>query len=149
MQRSTQTGAGSCAALSNFARLRLEVFRAFPYLYEGSPEYGESYPPMLAGSKKVIVAALEDAGLSPYSGRGSWQTYFGLRKVHARRRNEYSAFWPANQTLKASNYSPAGAFWEKRGYREVQGMIAMFSWKEIDRSRESEHPERFCVRELG
>lgn len=37
------TGAALAAALPDLARLRAEVFRAFPYLYEGDPAYEERY----------------------------------------------------------------------------------------------------------
>lgn len=37
------TGEALRAALPDLARLRMAVFREFPYLYEGSPEYEERY----------------------------------------------------------------------------------------------------------
>lgn len=37
------TGAASNERLSDLARLRIEVFRAFPYLYDGSMEYERRY----------------------------------------------------------------------------------------------------------
>lgn len=44
--------------LPELARLRLEVFRAYPYLYEGSPEYEERYlQPLLDTPDAVIVLA--------------------------------------------------------------------------------------------
>ena len=51
------------AALPALARLRIEVFRAFPYLYEGSLAYEETYLRKLAGAKDAfIVAAETEAG---------------------------------------------------------------------------------------
>ena len=44
--------------LPELARLRLEVFRAFPYLYDGTPEYEERYlQPLLNTPDAVIVLA--------------------------------------------------------------------------------------------
>ena len=35
----TETGRGIEKYLHDLAKLRIEVFREFPYLYDGSPEY--------------------------------------------------------------------------------------------------------------
>lgn len=48
--------------LPELARLRLEVFRAFPYLYDGTPEYEERYlQPLLDTPDAVIVLARDGA----------------------------------------------------------------------------------------
>ncbi|WP_018141792.1 GNAT family N-acetyltransferase [Thioalkalivibrio sp. ALJ7] len=43
MQFRTVGGAGIAAYLEDVARLRIAVFREWPYLYEGTPEYEEAY----------------------------------------------------------------------------------------------------------
>jgi GNAT superfamily N-acetyltransferase len=62
LQLTTLTGSRLESALKDLARLRIEVFRDFPYLYEGSPGYEESYVLGLARSKDAIIAAAEDEG---------------------------------------------------------------------------------------
>ncbi|MGR3761701.1 GNAT family N-acetyltransferase [Roseobacteraceae bacterium NS-SX3] len=54
------TGAALAAALDDFARLRIEVFRAWPYLYDGDLEYERSYLQSYRDSGLAIVAAAYD-----------------------------------------------------------------------------------------
>nr|WP_239031830.1 GNAT family N-acetyltransferase [Paroceanicella profunda] len=54
------TGAALTAALPDLARLRITVFRAFPYLYEGSEDYETSYVRAYAQSRNALVVACFD-----------------------------------------------------------------------------------------
>jgi GNAT superfamily N-acetyltransferase len=58
----TLTGARLQEALPDLARLRIEVFREFPYLYDGSPENEESYLSAFTASKDRLIAAAADKG---------------------------------------------------------------------------------------
>ena len=53
------SGADLDAALPALARLRIEVFRAYPYLYEGSLAYEESYLQKLARARDAFIVAAE------------------------------------------------------------------------------------------
>jgi GNAT superfamily N-acetyltransferase len=194
MQIHKLTGAGLESALKDLARLRIEVFRDFPYLYDGTPAYEEDYLKGLAGAKDAIIAAAEEDGrivgcatgsalaghheefaapfaahdynpeevfycgesvlLPAYRGRGIGHKFFDFREAHARECGyEYSAFCAVirhpDHPLQPADYSPLDAFWEKRGYRKVPGMIASFRWKDTDQPQESEHPMQFWLRELA
>jgi GNAT superfamily N-acetyltransferase len=59
---STLTGAGLPGVLPDLARLRIEVFRDFPYLYDGSAEAEENYLSALSRSKDCMIAVAEDDG---------------------------------------------------------------------------------------
>lgn len=48
------------AALPALARLRIEVFRAFPYLYDGTLAYEEAYLSQLQKAKHSIIVKAED-----------------------------------------------------------------------------------------
>jgi len=57
----TLTGDDLDAALPDLARLRIEVFRAFPYLYDGDVGYEEGYLRTYAETAGgVLVAAVDD-----------------------------------------------------------------------------------------
>ena len=193
MEISTLAGQDLQRALPQLAALRIEVFRDFPYLYDGSLDYEESYLTALIESKDSIIVAAEEDGkivgsatgsaleghhqefatpflehgydpakvfycgesvlLPGYRGRGLGHTFFERREAHAKARGyEYSAFCgvmrPDNHPLRPATYSPLDTFWKKRGYRKAEGMIAMFSWKDIDQPQETEHPMQFWTREL-
>lgn len=62
MQISTLKGLDLESALPHLARLRLEVFRDYPYLYDGSLDYEASYLAALVASKDSIIVAAEDNG---------------------------------------------------------------------------------------
>ncbi len=194
MQIHKLTGAGFESALNDLARLRIEVFRDFPYLYDGTPAYEEDYLKGFAGAKDAIIAAAEEDGrivgcatgsalaghheefaapfaarnydpaevfycgesvlLPAYRGRGIGHKFFDFREAHARECGyKYSAFCavvrPPDHPLQPADYSPLDAFWEKRGYRKVPGMIASFRWKDTDQPQESEHPMQFWLRGLA
>ncbi len=60
MRIETLTGAALDAALADLARLRIAVFREWPYLYDGEPDYEARYLKKLAGSEfGVIVGAFD------------------------------------------------------------------------------------------
>lgn len=53
------TGDELCARLDDLARLRIEVFRAWPYLYEGDMAYEREYLKRYAGAETgTIIAAV-------------------------------------------------------------------------------------------
>jgi GNAT superfamily N-acetyltransferase len=56
------TGEGLHSVLPDLARLRIEVFRDYPYLYDGTLDYENSYLIGLTESKDSIIVAAEDNG---------------------------------------------------------------------------------------
>lgn len=56
----TLTGDALRAALPDLARLRIAVFRAFPYLYDGDAAYEEKYLATYAAAAGSIVVAARD-----------------------------------------------------------------------------------------
>lgn len=55
----TLTGDGLTAALADLARLRIAVFRDWPYLYDGDEAYEREYLRAYAAPGAVVVAAME------------------------------------------------------------------------------------------
>jgi GNAT superfamily N-acetyltransferase len=54
------TGADLDAALDDLAQLRIEVFRAWPYIYDGSLDYERSYLTEFASSEGAVLVAAFD-----------------------------------------------------------------------------------------
>ena len=54
------TGAAMARALPDVARLRIEVFRAYPYLYEGDAAYEERYLQVYRDSADAILVGAYD-----------------------------------------------------------------------------------------
>lgn len=55
----TLTGEGLTAALGDLARLRIAVFRDWPYLYDGDEAYEREYLRAYAAPGAVVVAAMD------------------------------------------------------------------------------------------
>jgi GNAT superfamily N-acetyltransferase len=56
----TLTGARLAGHLSDVARLRIEVFRAYPYLYDGDLDYERRYIAAFAASPNAVIVAAFD-----------------------------------------------------------------------------------------
>lgn len=56
------TGSGLHAALDDLARLRIAVFRDYPYLYDGTVDYEQGYLRLFARGKDGIIVVARDNG---------------------------------------------------------------------------------------
>ena len=188
------TGKDIEAVLPELARLRITVFRDWPYLYDGSLAYEETYLAKLAAAKGAVCVVARDgeaivgastgapmiehadefgdpfrkAGfdiarifycgesvlLTSHRGHGLGHAFFDHREAHARRLGGFthSSFCrvvrPDDHPLKPKDYRPLDGFWRKRGYEPVAGIVATYSWKDIDQPEETEHPMQFWMRAL-
>ncbi|MEL6475975.1 MAG: GNAT family N-acetyltransferase [Pseudomonadota bacterium] len=179
--------------LPALARLRIEVFRAFPYLYDGDMAYEERYLETYAAAPNALVvgawdgpelvgaataAPMEDHAaefaapfadrgydladilycgesvlLSRYRGQGIGNAFFDARESHGRAlERRFSAFCgvirPEDHPARPTDYRPLDAFWRKRGYEKVAGLIAHFPWRDIGDRGESSKPMQFWLRSL-
>lgn len=181
-------------ALPAVARLRIAVFRDWPYLYDGSPAYEEKYLAKLAAAEGAVIAAAydgeeivgcataaplaeveedfaepfrargldiarifycgESALLPSYRGRGVGHAFFERREAHARSLGGFThaAFCavvrPDDHPLRPPNYRLLDAFWQKRGYAKVDGLVCRFAWKDIDQPAETDKPMQFWMKAL-
>jgi len=188
------TGASLKTALPELARLRIVVFRDWPYLYDGTLEYEQGYLAKLAEAEGAVVAAAYDgdkmigaATASPmvghaeefaapfkargfdinrifyfgesvllkiYRGRGLGHAFFDHREVHARDTGAYThtAFCgvvrPDDHPMRPIDYVPLDAFWRKRGYERIEGMITSFAWKDIGETAETGKPMQFWMKAI-
>lgn len=186
------TGKALAAALEDVARLRIRVFRDFPYLYDGNADYERDYLRAYQSPGAVVVAAMdgdrvvgaatgapmadhaadfaaafadrpesldqifycaESVLLPDYRGQGIGHAFFDAREAHARDLGlNHSAFCsvirPADHPARPAGYRPLDEFWRKRGYRPLLGVIARFSWKDLDQPEETEKTLQFWMRRL-
>lgn len=187
------TGAQLESALDDVARLRIEVFRDWPYLYDGSFEYERDYLETYRNSENAIVvsaydgetlvgaatgtpladhaedfaAAFAQTGFdlsqifycaesvlrASYRGKGLGHAFFDHREAHARALGfEKICFCgvqrPDDHPMRALSYRPLDAFWRKRGYEKLEGVVANFSWKDVDQNAETNKPLQFWIRDL-
>ncbi len=189
----TLSGAALDAALDDVARLRIEVFRAWPYLYDGDLAYERSYlktyrdsaAAMVVGAyegDRLVGAATgtpladhaedfasafaasglklrdifycaESVLLAEFRGQGAGHGFFDAREAHARAQGFTKAAFcavqrPADHPLRPASYAPLDAFWRKRGYAPLPGVVAEFSWKDVDQQGETRKPLQFWIRDL-
>lgn len=69
LQVFTVTGAGIAPYLADVARLRIEVFREYPYLYDGDPEYEARYLGTYAASPESLFVLVRAPGPDGLAGR--------------------------------------------------------------------------------
>jgi len=187
------TGPALDAALDDVARLRIEVFRAFPYLYDGDMDYERRYVTSYRDSPGAILAGAyegarlvgaatgtpladhadafaaafagtgvaletvfycaESVLLEDYRGQGAGHRFFDLREAHARALGfTHAAFCavirPADHPARPAGYRPLDPFWTARGYRQLPGVVAEFSWKDLDQPAETAKSLQFWMRAL-
>lgn len=192
------TGAAIEPALADVARLRIEVFREWPYLYDGSLAYERDYLAGFSRARDALIVAAWDGstiigaatgapltghtaefaplfqtrGFDPerifycgesvllpaYRGSGLGHAFFDRREAHARRCSgangpfthvAFSAVVRAeDDPRKPAGYRPLDAFWTKRGYTQVPGLVGSYTWKEIGAAGETSKPMQFWMRAL-
>ncbi len=189
----TLRGAALRAAIPEVARLRIDVFREWPYLYDGDLDYERQYLAHFAEDPDaVVVTAREDGrivgaatasplarqdeawvapvrahGLDPAQlfyfgesvlearlrGRGYGVAFFAARESEGRAQGFGACLFsavvrPHDHPLRPVGYAPLDAFWRKRGYAPVPGLVGSFAWKDIDRDAETAKPMQYWMKTL-
>lgn len=186
------TGAALDAALDDVARLRIAVFRDWPYLYDGDLDYERRYLSAYRGAGAILIGAFdgprlvgastgtpmtdhaaefaapfaavpvpldrifyggESLLLPEYRGRGAGHRFLDLREGHARALGAThmafcSVIRPDDHPARPAAYRGNDAFWTRRGYAPLPGVIARFRWKDIGEAEETEKPLQFWMRAL-
>jgi GNAT superfamily N-acetyltransferase len=187
------TGARLQAHLPDVARLRIEVFRAFPYLYDGDLHAEARYIASFAASANALVVAAIDGNevvgastaaplatqmdevtapfrargedlsrifyfgesvlKSAYRGQGIGVRFFEEREAHARRGGAALAAFCAvvragDHPARPKAYEPLDAFWRRRGFDMVPGLVGTLSWKEIGDDDETAKVMQFWTKRL-
>lgn len=100
-----------------------------------------------------IFYCAESVLLPEYRGQGAGHAFFDAREAKARALGrKYAAFCgvvrPADHPDRPEGYRPLDAFWTKRGYKKLDGVVARFRWKDHRDTEQTEKPLQFWMREL-
>jgi GNAT superfamily N-acetyltransferase len=90
----------------------------------------------------------ESVLLPDYRGQGVGHRFFDGREAHAKVLGyDKTAFCavirPDDHPLKSPDIRPLDAFWRKRGYKKLDGLIAHFCWQDIGEAGETEKPMQY------
>lgn len=192
------SGAAVTDCLADVARLRIGVFQAWPYLYDGTVDYERRYLTEFAAAVDAVVVVARDGDsivgaataapltghtpefaalftargldaertfycgesvlLPDYRGRGIGHAFFDQREARVRActgpRGRYTqiAFCAvvraADDPRAPQGYATLDAFWLKRGYTPIEGLLGTYSWKEIGEERETTKSMQFWMKAL-
>ena len=182
------------ARIGELVALRIEVFRAFPYLYEGDAGYERDYLATYVNAPGAVVIGAFDgdelvgaATASPlaehqaefatplarrgfdiadffyfgesvlrasYRGQGVGVRFFEERERAARAAGHSKCVFsavirPADHPMRPQGHRPLDRFWEKRGYRRIDGLETAFSWRDLGADRETEKPMEYWMKDIG
>ena len=187
------TGAEIEAAIADLAALRIAVFAAWPYLYDGDAAYEAEYlREFVAAPDAVLVAACdgkrivgaataspmgaqkelfrapfesrgidtarlfyfgESVLLPEHRGHGIGHAFFDHREEQARSCGAKAVTFaavirPDDHHAKPAGHAPLDAFWTRRGYAPVEGLVTQLAWKEHGEQGESLKPMQYWMRQL-
>lgn len=96
----------------------------------------------------------ESVLLKEYRGYGFGKRFFYEREKHAKSLNyKIAAFCgvvrPENHPQKPKDYHPLDLFWEKKGYKKMEGMQTHFSWQDIGDESETPKMMQFWMKSLS
>ena len=95
----------------------------------------------------------ESVLLPEYRGQGIGHAFFDHREAAARAWGASHASFcavvrPADHPARPASYVPLDAFWTRRGYAPVPGMIGTFHWQDHGEAEESGKPMQYWMRAL-
>ena len=190
------TGSALAEALPALARLRIAVFRDWPYLYAGTLDYEQGYLAKFGKAEGAVIVAARALGsgeivgvataspmaghadafaepfrargydierifyfgesvlLPAWRGRGIGHAFFDHREAHARRLDGFThaAFCgvvrDAAHPSRPAGYVPLDAFWQRRGYAMMPGLVGSFEWQDVDQPGPTTKPMQFWLKAL-
>lgn len=160
------------AGSEDYEREYLAEFTAAPdavlvAAFDGGRIVGAATASPLAAQDDYIRAPFDAAGIDPggvfyfgesvllpqYRGQGIGHAFFDHREAAARGWGASHAGFcavvrPADHPDRPADYVPLDAFWTRRGYAPVPGMIGTFHWQDHGEAAESGKPMQYWLRAL-
>ncbi|MCZ8324209.1 MAG: GNAT family N-acetyltransferase [Sphingomonadaceae bacterium] len=113
-------------------------------------------------SAPFVAAGIDPAGvfyfgesvlLPEYRGQGIGHAFFDHREAAARAWGARQASFcavvrPADHPARPADYVPLDAFWGKRGYAPVPGLVGSFAWADHGETEDSAKPMQYWMRQL-
>lgn len=135
--------------------------------YDGERIVGAATASPLAAQDEYIRAPFVAAGIDPsgifyfgesvllpdYRGQGIGHAFFDHREAAARNWGASHASFcavirPHDHPARPAGYLPLDAFWSRRGYAPVPGLIGSFEWQDHGEAAESAKPMQYWMRAL-
>ncbi|WP_353228551.1 GNAT family N-acetyltransferase [Novosphingobium sp.] len=87
-----------------------------------------------------------------YRGQGVGHAFFDAREAQARQCGATAACFaavirPADHPARPHGYVPHDAFWQKRGYAPVPGLVTQLGWKDHGDMAETDKPMQYWMRQ--
>ncbi|MCZ8017817.1 GNAT family N-acetyltransferase [Novosphingobium sp.] len=109
-----------------------------------------------------VTAGIDPAGvfyfgesvlLPEYRGQGIGHAFFDHREAAARAWGARQASFcavvrPTDHPARPADYVPLDAFWGKRGYAPVSGLVGSFAWADHGEQEENLKPMQYWMRQL-
>lgn len=111
-------------------------------------------PFLAAGIDPAGVFYFGESVLLPdYRGQGIGHAFFDHREAAARAWGASHASFcavvrPADHPARPADYVPLDAFWARRGYAPVPGLVGSFAWADHGEAAESAKPMQYWMRAL-
>ncbi len=160
------------AGTEEYEREYLAEFTAAPdavmvAAYDGARIVGAATASPLVAQDAYIRAPFDAAGIDPaglfyfgesvllsdYRGHGIGHAFFDHREAAARAWGAAHASFcavvrPPDHPARPADYVPLDAFWTRRGYAPVPGLVGSFAWQDHGETEESEKPMQYWMRAL-